>query len=96
MKWNVLLLAVSVVLLLLNLVSGFTQFVNAASAIAEEIGPKLNVDVGTLAGELRPILAARNFRLTIFFCLPLFILTILNAIRLYSDYGKYRRQRNSK
>ncbi len=93
MKWDLLLLSVSILMLLLFAGAGLVEHMMQAEAIAEELAPQIGVDEDPLRTHLEDILRGGSIRRTVVHCTPLALLSLLLTIRLIADVAGERRDR---
>ncbi len=85
MKWNVVLLVVSIFLLVLAAGGEFANPLAQADALSEDIGPKLGVSVDRLRPELQDGLLQGAERRAILNSILWCVLPVLLAVRLVVD-----------
>jgi len=90
MRWNILLVTASIVMLLLFIGSESVQGWMQAEAIAEELAPQIGIDEDIIRSHLERILASGSTCRTLVSCSPLALLALLLTARLVADVASER------
>lgn len=96
MRWNIILVVVSISLLLLFVGVGLTKHLMQAESVAEDLAPLIGVDKYILWDSLENILQRGSVRRTVVNNSPLAILSVLLIIRLISDFVKNEKVKNNR
>jgi hypothetical protein len=91
MKWDILLLIVSVSMLLFWAGSGYIEHWMAAEYIAEELAPRIGANEDLLRSNLRDILECYRLGRVVVYCSPWAILSLILTVKILTDVVKKQR-----
>lgn len=93
MKWNIVLLIMSLGMLVLWVGVGFIEHLTQAESIADRLAPQIGVDSRSLIPLLEGLLEESQLRRTIVYGVPWLLMTVLLTVRLVDDHRRTRKDR---
>ena len=89
--WDIFLLIFSVSFLFLWFGARYALPLAQAEAVAEQLAPRISTDEDILRSNLQDILKSHRWRISVFYCTPWAILSLLLMARLLADVVKKQR-----